>query len=56
MKQTRLAAQARARLDSRFKAMGPSVRQSQPVRGWIRAIREALGMTAEQLGTRLGVK
>jgi predicted DNA-binding mobile mystery protein A len=56
MKQTRLAAQARARLDSRFKAMGPSVRQSQPVRGWIRAIREALGMTAEQLGKRLGVK
>jgi predicted DNA-binding mobile mystery protein A len=56
MKQTRLAAQARARLDNRFKAMGPSVRQSQPVRGWIRAIREALGMTAEQLGKRLGVK
>jgi predicted DNA-binding mobile mystery protein A len=56
MKQTRLAAQARARLDERFKAMGPSVRQSQPVRGWIRAIREALGMTAEQLAKRLGVK
>jgi len=56
MKQTRLAAQARARLDNRFKAMEPSVRQSKPVRGWIRAIREALGMTAEQLGKRLGVK
>jgi predicted DNA-binding mobile mystery protein A len=56
MKQSRLAAQARARLDERFKAMGPSVRQSQPVRGWIRAIREALGMTAEQLAKRLGVK
>src|SRR5579863_8531265 len=56
MKQIRLAAQARARLDNRFKAMGPSVRQWQPVRGWIRAIREALGMTAEQLGKRLGVK
>lgn len=56
MKQTRLAAQARARLDNRFKAMEPSVRQSPPVRGWIRAIREALGMTAEQLGKRLGVK
>src|SRR5580700_10612461 len=52
MKQSRLAAQARARLDERFKAMEPSVRQSQPVRGWIRAIREALGMTAEQLATR----
>jgi len=56
MKQPRLAAQARARLDERFKAMGPSVRQSKPVRGWIRAIREALGMTAEQLAKRLGVK
>lgn len=56
MKQSRLAAQARARLDDRFKAMEPSMRQSQPVRGWIKAIREALGMTAEQLAKRLGVK
>lgn len=56
MKQSRLAAQARARLDKRFKEMGPMMRQSQPVRGWIKAIREALGMTAEQLGKRLGVK
>jgi predicted DNA-binding mobile mystery protein A len=56
MKQSRLAAQARARLDEKFKAMGPFARQSQPVRGWIRTIREALGMTAEQLGKRLGVK
>src|SRR6266851_2110000 len=56
MKKSRLAAQARARLDDRFKAMGPAVRQSQPVRGWIKAIREALGMTAEQLAKRLGVK
>jgi predicted DNA-binding mobile mystery protein A len=56
MKHSRLAARARARLDERFEAMGPSVRQSQPVRGWIKAIREALGMTAEQLAKRLGVK
>ena len=56
MKQSRLAAQARVRLDERFKAMGTIARQSPPVRGWIRAIREALGMTAEQLGKRLGVK
>lgn len=27
-----------------------------PVKGWIRAIRDALGMTAEQLANRLGVK
>ena len=35
MKQSRLAAQARARLDDRFKTMGSFARQSQPVRGWI---------------------
>src|SRR5437868_10148392 len=56
MKQSRLAAQARARLDDRFKEMPSSLRQPQPGRGWIKAIREALGMTAEQLGKRLGVK
>ena len=56
MKTSRLAAQARARLDDRVKALGPSMRQSPPVRGWIKAIREALGMTAEQLAKRLGVK
>ena len=27
-----------------------------PPRGWIRALRDALGMTAEQLGERMGVK
>ena len=26
-----------------------------PAKGWIRAIRDALGMTAEQLGARMGV-
>jgi len=56
MKKSRLAAQARARLDERFKAMGPLRRQSEPARGWIKAIREALGMTTEQLAKRLGVK
>jgi predicted DNA-binding mobile mystery protein A len=56
MKQSHLAAQARARLDERFKAMEPSVREPNPVRGWIKAIREALGMTTEQLARRLGVK
>jgi predicted DNA-binding mobile mystery protein A len=35
--------------------MGPAVRTAQPVRGWIKAIREALGMTAAQLAKRLGV-
>ena len=56
MKPSRLAAQARARLDERFRDVGPSARFSPPVRGWIKAIREALGMTTAQLAKRLGVK
>ena len=55
MKQSRLAAQARAHLDERFKALEPSL-LAPPVRGWIKAIREALGMTALQLAKRLNVK
>ena len=56
MKAPRLAAQARARLDERFRDIGPSARFSPPVRGWIKAIREALGMTTAQLAKRLRVK
>ena len=40
MKAPRLAAQARARLDERFKEIGPSARFSPPVRGWIYPFRE----------------
>jgi|SRR5450432_567439 len=56
MKKPRIAAQSRSHLDERLKALGPVGRYSAPVRGWIKAIREALGMTAEQLAKRLGVK
>src|SRR6516165_10510995 len=56
MKTSRLAAQSRFRLDERFKEMGQPARFAQPVRGWIRAIREALGMSAAQLAKRLGVR
>ena len=56
MNKARLAAQSRSHLDERFKALGPVRRYNAPVRGWIKAIREALGMTAEQLAKRLGVK
>ena len=56
MKAPRLAAQARARLDERFMDIGPSARFSPPLRGWIKAIREGLGMTTAQLAKRLGVK
>ena len=56
MKKARLAAQSRVQLDTRFKAFGPSKRYAPPVRGWIKAIREALGMSMEQLAERLKIK
>src|SRR5260370_41435837 len=42
-------------LDKRFSLLKPIARETRPERGWIRAVREALGMTTEQLGRRLGV-
>jgi predicted DNA-binding mobile mystery protein A len=50
------AARTRRHLDQRFRAAG-DVRQhlAVPVRGWIRAIRESLGMTATQLAARMGI-
>ena len=56
MKKRRLAAQSRAHLDERLKDFGSVSQFAPPVKGWIRAIRSALGMTAEQLARRLGVK
>jgi predicted DNA-binding mobile mystery protein A len=53
---TATAIKARKNLDMRL-GDGRSLRQklARPNQGWIRAIRQALGMTAEQLGRRLGV-
>jgi predicted DNA-binding mobile mystery protein A len=42
-------------LDKRFIKLKPLTNQARPARGWIRAIREALGMTTGQLAKRLGV-
>jgi predicted DNA-binding mobile mystery protein A len=56
MKKARLAAQSRSHLDKRVKHLGPVTRYRPPVRGWIKAVREALGMTTAQLARRLGVK
>lgn len=46
---------ARKRLDSKFELIRPVERFAQPPRGWIRAIRDALGMSLRQLGDRLGM-
>ena len=56
MKKARLTAQSRAQLDQRFRALGPAKRYTPPVRGWIKAIRAALGMSTAQLAKRLGIK
>ena len=56
MKIARITAQSRARLDERLTQFGPAARYRPPNRGWIRAIREALGMSTAQLAKRLGVR
>ncbi len=56
MNKPRLAAQSRSHLDQRFKNIGPGIRYASPVRGWVKAIRVALGMSTAQLAKRLGVK
>jgi predicted DNA-binding mobile mystery protein A len=43
-------------LDRRFVELRPLAGASRPSRGWIRAIREALGMTTGQLAKRLNVR
>src|ERR1700747_2948290 len=56
MNKAKLTAQSRAHLDERFKRLRPVKRYASPVRGWIKAVRESLGMTTAQLAKRLGVK
>ena len=46
---------ARQQIDKRLKYLQNMDVFARPPRGWIKAIREALGMTAPQLGKRLGV-
>ncbi|MFI5023496.1 MAG: mobile mystery protein A [Alphaproteobacteria bacterium] len=56
MNNQRLAAQSRQSLDARFAKLRPTERFKPPVRGWIKAIREALGMSSAQLAKRLKIK
>lgn len=55
MDKARLASQARSQLDGRYRDLGPAKTFTPPVRGWIKAIRVALGMSTAQLGNRLNV-
>jgi predicted DNA-binding mobile mystery protein A len=45
----------RRRLDARFDRLRNLADGSPPHRGWLRAIRDALGMSSAELGARLGV-
>jgi predicted DNA-binding mobile mystery protein A len=56
MKKAQSAYTSRAVLDERLQQFGTPERYKIPVRGWIKAIREALGMSTAQLAQRLGVK
>jgi predicted DNA-binding mobile mystery protein A len=49
-------ARARRRLDERLRLLKPEDRFRPPPRGWVRAIRDALGMTGVQFARRLEIK
>ncbi|MDQ6951655.1 MAG: mobile mystery protein A [Mariprofundales bacterium] len=49
-------AMARKQLDQKLQKFRNIVQIQPPMRGWIRAIRDAIGMTGEQLARRIGVK
>lgn len=49
------ARQAREALDRRLAPLGPASRYAPPRLGWIRAVRDALGMSAADLAARMGV-
>ena len=42
-------------LDQRFAALRPLAKSPRPPKGWLRAVRNALGMTTAQFARRLGV-
>ena len=46
---------ARDRLDSKLASIKPIDSFARPPKGWVRAIRDAIGMTGTQLGKRLGM-
>ena len=46
---------ARKQLDKRLNPLRNSQAFARPPRGWLKAVREALGLTSAQLGKRMGV-
>jgi predicted DNA-binding mobile mystery protein A len=46
----------REALDTRLAPLRPASRYQPPAKGWIRALRDALGMSADHLGKLMGVR
>ena len=46
----------RSRLDERLETLKPITRFDPPTRRWVRAIRDALGMSGVQLARRLNIR
>lgn len=55
MNRSSQASRARQMLDKRLNELPPPSTFAPPRAGWIRAVRDALGMSAAQLGRRMGV-
>lgn len=47
---------ARRSLDEKLTIFQPPEQHQAPVKGWIRALRDSLGLSSAQLGKRLGVR
>ena len=45
----------RKQLDKKLKKLEPLLKMTVPSKGWVNAIREGLGMTLEELGSRVGL-
>lgn len=56
MRKKELTRRARQRLDERLSGLKPEERFAPPPKGWIRAIRDALGMSGVQLAARMKVR
>lgn len=48
-------AQARRQLDARLQRIRPLADEARPHKGWIRALRDALGMSSAELAARMGI-
>lgn len=55
MKRQERARLARITLDFHYTSGGVEALSRRPLHGWIRAVRDALGMTSRQLGERMGI-